>query len=72
MELEVTAFTPQEAHDLSKLVLKLSEQQINQLSSGMWDDLLVSTQRDVDNATKEVSELRGKLRDTQIKQAFSM
>ncbi|WP_210252782.1 hypothetical protein, partial [Agrobacterium vitis] len=34
-------------------------------SSGMWDDLLVSTQRDVDNATKEVSELRGKLRDTQ-------
>ncbi|MCF1496591.1 hypothetical protein FS834_29960, partial [Agrobacterium vitis] len=31
----------------------------------MWDDLLVSTQRDVDNATKEVSELRGKLRDTQ-------
>ncbi|MBF2717191.1 hypothetical protein [Agrobacterium vitis] len=65
VELEVTAFTPQEAHDLSKLVLKLSEQQINQLSSGMWDDLLVSTQRDVDNATKEVSELRGKLRDTQ-------
>lgn len=65
VELEVTAFTPQEAHDLSKLVLKLSEQQINKLSAGMWDDLLVSTQRDVDNATKEVSELRGKLRDTQ-------
>ncbi|WP_349508941.1 hypothetical protein V6582_07740 [Agrobacterium vitis] len=56
VELEVTAFTPQEAHDLSKLVLKLSEQQINKLSAGMWDDLLVSTQRDVDNATKEVGE----------------
>jgi capsular polysaccharide transport system permease protein len=65
VELEVTAFTPKEAHDLVKLALTLSEQQINKLSSGMWSDLLASTQRDVDNATKEVSDLRGKFRDTQ-------
>ncbi|WP_139812113.1 hypothetical protein [Ensifer aridi] len=65
VELEVTAFTPQEAHNLLKLVLELAEEQINKMSSGMWNDLLASTQRDVDNAAKEVSDLRGKLRDTQ-------
>lgn len=65
VELEVTAFTPKEAHDLVKLVLQLSEEQINRLSSGMWNDLLHSTQKDVDNATKEVADLRGRLRDTQ-------
>jgi len=67
IEMEVTAYTPKEAHDLANLVLKLGEQQVNQLSAGMWNDLLISTQRDVDNATKEVSDLRGKLRDTQNK-----
>ncbi|KOF12964.1 hypothetical protein AC244_32525 [Ensifer adhaerens] len=65
VELEVTAFTPKEAHDLVNLVLRLSEGQINRLSSGMWDDLLVSAQGDVDTATGEVADLRGKLRDTQ-------
>lgn len=65
VELEVTAFSPQEAHDLAQLVLKLSEQQINRLSSGMWNDLLKTTQKDVDNVMEEVSGLRGKLRDAQ-------
>lgn len=65
VELEVTAFSPKEAHDLAQLVLQLSEQQINKLSSGMWNDLLISTQKDVDIATKEVGDLRGKLRDAQ-------
>lgn len=65
VELEVTAFSAREAHDLLTLVLSLSEQQINKLSSGMWNDLLSATQRDVDNAQTEVAQLRGKLRDTQ-------
>lgn len=65
VELRIVAFTPSEARDLAKLVLKLSENQVNQLSSGMWSSLLVSTQNDVNAATKEVSELRGRLRDTQ-------
>lgn len=65
VELEVTAFSPKEARDLSQLVLQLSEQQINKLNSGMWNDLLISTQKDVDAATKEVGDLRGKLRDAQ-------
>lgn len=65
VELKVTAFTPREARDLVKLVLQLSEQQVNRLNSGMWNDLLVSTQRDVDIATNQVSDLRAKLRDTQ-------
>lgn len=65
VELKVTAFTPAEARDLVKLVLQLSERQVNKLNSGMWNDLLISTQRDVDLATKEVSDLRGKLRDIQ-------
>lgn len=65
VELEVTAFTPREAYDLSKLILRLSEEQINRLSSGMWNDLLVSAQKDVDSATAEVAVLRGNLRDTQ-------
>ncbi|MDQ0454881.1 hypothetical protein [Rhizobium paknamense] len=65
VELEVTAFSPSEARDILALVLKLCEQQVNNLNSGMWNDLLASTQRDVDNATKEVADLRAKLRDTQ-------
>ncbi len=65
VELEVTAFNPIEARDLVNLVLRLSEQQINKLSSGMWSDLLTSAQTDVDSATRELAETRGKLRDTQ-------
>jgi len=65
VELEVTAFTPAEAQKLVELVLRLSEVQINSLSSGMWNDLLVSAQQDVETATTEVAALRGKLRDTQ-------
>lgn len=65
VELNVVAYSPQEAHELVTLVLQLSEQQINRLNSGMWDDLRNSTQKDVDAATKEVSDLRSKIRDTQ-------
>ncbi|RWX78847.1 hypothetical protein EPK99_09715 [Neorhizobium lilium] len=64
-ELRITAFDPKQAHDLATLVLKLAEQQVNRLSSGMWDSLLTSTQRDVDNATKEVTDLRSQMRDVQ-------
>lgn len=65
VELEVASYTPHQARDLLELVLRLSEQQVNRLSSGMWDDLLRATQQDVDNATQEVGDLRGKLRDIQ-------
>lgn len=65
VQLKVIAYAPEEAHNLVRLVLQLSEQQINMLSSGMWNDLLISSQRDVDAATSEVADLRGKLRDTQ-------
>ncbi|MGQ2917243.1 MULTISPECIES: hypothetical protein [Rhizobium] len=65
VELEVTAYTPEHARDLLQLVLHLSEQQVNKLSSGMWDDLLRTTQQDVDNSMGEVGELRGNLRDIQ-------
>jgi capsular polysaccharide transport system permease protein len=65
VELEITAYTPQQAQELVRLVLRLSEERVNKLSTGMWEDLRVSTQRDVDQATQEVAELRGKFRDTQ-------
>lgn len=65
VELEVTAFTPKDAHQLLNVVLQLSEEQINKMSSGMWSDLLNSAKTEVDSATQEVSDLRGKLRDTQ-------
>jgi len=65
VELEITAYSPQQAHDLVQLVLRLSEEQVNKLSAGMWEDLRASTQRDVDEATREVADLRGKFRDTQ-------
>jgi len=65
VELRVIAFSPSESRDLVKVVLKLAENKINQLSSDMWQNVLVSTQKDVEVATKEVSDLRGKLRDTQ-------
>ncbi|MBO0141252.1 hypothetical protein JZX87_08725 [Agrobacterium sp. Ap1] len=65
VELEITAYTPQQAHDLVQLVLRLAEERVNKLSSAMWDDLRVSTQADVDRATQEVADLRGKIRDTQ-------
>ncbi|KQY79117.1 hypothetical protein ASD52_04715 [Ensifer sp. Root142] len=65
VELEITAYSPQDAHDLVQLVLRLSEDRVNKLSSEMWDDLRVSTQREVDRATVEVADLRGMLRDTQ-------
>lgn len=65
VELEVTGFEPRQAHNLLRLVLKLSEQQVNKLSSGMWDDLLRTTQQDVDNSMTEVGVLRGELRDIQ-------
>ncbi|KSV62456.1 hypothetical protein N185_08570 [Sinorhizobium sp. GW3] len=65
VELRVTAFTQREARDLVKLVLNLSERRINELSSGMWNDLLKAAESDVHAASKEVAQLRGKLRDTQ-------
>lgn len=65
VELEVTGYTAEKARDLLQLVLRLSEQQVNKLSSGMWDDLLRGTQQDVDDAMREVGDLRGKLRDIQ-------
>ncbi|WP_429126422.1 hypothetical protein [Ensifer sp. 4252] len=65
VELEITAYSPQQAHDLVQLVLRLSEEQVNKLSAGMWEDLRASTQRDVDEATREVADLRGKFRETQ-------
>ncbi|MBD9595454.1 hypothetical protein IB270_21610 [Ensifer sp. ENS05] len=65
VELKVTAFTPEEARRLVDIVLRLSEAQINKLSSGMWHDLLVSARQDVETATSEVAALRGQLRDTQ-------
>lgn len=65
VELEVTGYTAEQARELLQLVLRLSEQQVNKLSSGMWDDLLRTTQQDVDDAMREVGDLRGKLRDIQ-------
>lgn len=65
VELNIIAYSPKEAHELVTLVLQLSEQQINKLNSGMWDDLRNSTQKDVDGATRQVSDLRAKIRDTQ-------
>jgi capsular polysaccharide transport system permease protein len=65
VELRVIAFTPNEANDLVTLIMKLAEQQVNRLNSGMWDSLLASTQRDVDSATKEVADLRARFRDVQ-------
>lgn len=65
VELEVTAFTAAEAQRLVQTVLRLAEEQVNRLSSSMWNDLLVSAQKDVESATGEVAELRSKLRDTQ-------
>lgn len=67
IELEVTAYSPKEATETLKLVLHLAEAQVNQLNSGMWADLRISTQSEVDNATKEVADIRAKLRDTQNK-----
>lgn len=67
VELEVTAYTPSEANAILRLVLHLAQAQVNRLSSGMWDDLRASTQSEVDNATKEVADLRGKFRDIQNK-----
>lgn len=63
--LEVSGYTAEQARTLLQLVLSLSERQVNKLSSGMWDDLLRTTQLDVDNAKREVAELRGKMRDLQ-------
>ncbi|WP_154664843.1 hypothetical protein [Allorhizobium undicola] len=65
VELEVTAFSPNEAQELLKLVLHLCEQQINAISAGMWNDLRQASQNDVDKTTREVTELRGKFRDMQ-------
>lgn len=65
VELEVTAYTPNEANEMVKLVLHLAEAQVNKLSSGMWDDLRSATQEDVERATKEVADLRGKIQETQ-------
>lgn len=65
VELEVIAFSPREAHDLLKLVLKLAEEQINRLNTGMWENLQVSAQEDVASATKTLEELRERFRDTQ-------
>jgi capsular polysaccharide transport system permease protein len=65
VELEVVAYSPREAVDLVKLVLRLAEAQVNNLNAGMWNELRASTERDVDQASKEVADLRGKLRDTQ-------
>lgn len=65
VELEVAGYSAKQARDLLQLVLRLAEMQVNRLSSGMWDDLLRSTQKDVDNAMQEVGNLRGKLRDIQ-------
>jgi capsular polysaccharide transport system permease protein len=65
VEIEVVAFSPNDAHDLLQLTLKLAEKQINKLNSGMWSSLQISAEKDVDAAAKELSNLRKELRDTQ-------
>ncbi|WP_411037157.1 hypothetical protein [Shinella sp. BYT-45] len=67
VELEVVAFSPQEAYDLLKQVLKLAEERVNKLSSGMWNNLQESAERDVQTATQELETLRNKYRDMQNK-----
>jgi capsular polysaccharide transport system permease protein len=67
VDLEVVAFSPKEAHDLLQLVLKLAEEKINTLNAGMWRDLQISAERDVNAAAKELNELRKELQETQNK-----
>lgn len=65
IELEVKAFSPREANELMHTVLKLAEDRINQLNSGMWDSLKASAAKDVNDATEELSKLREKFRNYQ-------
>ncbi|MDR6818098.1 capsular polysaccharide transport system permease protein [Neorhizobium sp. 2083] len=65
VELEVTAFSPQEANDLLKRVVKATEDQVNKLNANMWNNLRLSVQKDVDETTRDLTALRDKYRETQ-------
>ncbi|GGB61223.1 hypothetical protein GCM10011316_36510 [Roseibium aquae] len=65
VELEVHAYSPEEAHELMEIVLELAEQRVNQLSAGMWDGLMTSARLDVDAASAELTALRDRYRDLQ-------
>ncbi|WP_417692136.1 hypothetical protein [Roseibium sp.] len=62
VELEVNAFSPDEAYELLQRVLELAEGRINRLNAGMWDSLLTSSREDVDSATEQLADLREKFR----------
>ncbi|MBD8892481.1 hypothetical protein [Roseibium litorale] len=65
IELEVSAFSAADANDLMHKVLKIVEDRINQLNSGMWGNLEASANKDVDDATEELATLRDKFRNFQ-------
>lgn len=65
VELEVMAFSPQEAFDLMNVVMNLAENRVNQLSKDMWDSLLAASNRDVQVASEDLVMLRNRYRDLQ-------
>lgn len=63
--LDVYAFSPQDSFDLLGVVLKLAEQRVNRLNSGIWSNLMESARSDVEKSTEQLENLRAKFRDAQ-------
>ncbi len=59
------AFTAETAQNILKEILRSSEQKVNELNAGIWDELIASAEKDLDVARANMDELRIKLREEQ-------
>ncbi|MEM8649916.1 MAG: hypothetical protein AAGF54_05240, partial [Pseudomonadota bacterium] len=65
--LNFQAFTADQVQTLAEYVIKQSEEKVNQLNTGIWNELVSSAQKDLENAKIKMDELRIQLREEQNK-----
>ena len=58
-------YSPDSAQNLLKEILRNSEQKVNELNAGIWDELITSAEKDLEVARNDLDELRIKLREQQ-------
>lgn len=58
VEIEIRAFSPQEAHALTEFVVRASETLVNDMNDRIWEDATSSARAEVEEATEQLSATR--------------
>lgn len=65
--LTVRAYTAQDAHDINAKLLDMAESLVNQLNTRGRSDVIVSSEREVNNASERVNEISKKITEFRVK-----